>query len=145
MDTIVAYEQSGVMASTIALPTTLTTSEADLGIYSYGGGIKQSQLSIYVGLTLGGVAKGTFNYYYSPNYGDSANATVWYPVSLYNTSTGEITQRSVVVDSGTYATGGVSRYVDNVPLGGCVAFKVTGIAASGTPTLNALTVMVRNN
>ncbi len=142
MEAITSYANGYQAATSITVPTTLTTSETDLFIIKNLGDLKSSQLTVYGGVTLGGVASATFYYYVSPNIG--AASPTWYPISLYNTSTGEITQRAVLVDSGTYATGGVSEFADNVPLAACTAFKVTGKSASGTPTL-ALTVMVRNN
>lgn len=126
--------------SSISLPATLTTGEVDLIIITNRQYINCSQLSIYGSITLGAVASATFYYYYSPD-----NGATWYPVSLYNTSTGEVTQRSVVVDSGTYATAGHSRFVDNIPLGWCTQFKVTGKSASGTPTIDNLAITIRNN
>ncbi len=128
----ISYGHGAPIASTIALPSTLTTSEVDLFIATDGKYLKHSQFSVMVSLDLGAVMSGTFFYYVSPDGG-----TNWYPVSNYNISTGEITQRKVVVDSGTYVTGGHSKYNDDVP--------VTGKAASGTPTLNAVIVCARNN
>ncbi len=126
--------------SSIALPATLATGEADLVIITNRQYLNVSQLTIYGSVTLGAVASATFYYYYSPD-----NGTTWYPVCLYNTSTGEITQRSVVVDSGTYSTGGHSRFVDNIPLGWCTQFKVTGKSATGTPAIDNIAITVRNN
>lgn len=125
--------------SVTSVPSTLTSSEADLFIVKDYKDLQKSQITIYASVTLGVVTSATFFYYLSPD-----NGTTWYPISLYNTSTGEITQRSVVVDSGTYSTGGASRFADNVPLGASMAFKVTGIAASGTPTYS-LKVLLRDN
>jgi hypothetical protein len=139
METKTGYEQSGVFKPTSTPPTTLTTSEVDLGIFNSAAYLNQSQISIYGSVTLGAVASATFYYYYSPDSGST-----WYPVSLYNTSTGEITQRSVVVDAGTYVTGGKSLFLDSTPVAAGNWFKVTGKSATGTPAF-LITVMGRNN
>lgn len=139
MHSQIGYDMGYKAPSTITVPTTLTSSEVDLYIVTISSAIQKSQLTIYGAVTLGVVTSGTFYYYLSPD-----NGTTWYPISLYNTSTGEITRRNVVVDSGTYATGGISYFVDNVPFGAATQFKVTGKSSSATPTLG-LTVMVRDN
>lgn len=122
-----------------ASSTTLSTSETTLLTITDPKYLKSSQLSIYVSVTLGAVASATFYYYFSPDSG-----TTYYPVSLYNTSSGEITQRAVLVDSGTYASGGVSYYLDNVPMPAATTLKITGKSASGTPAYT-LTVLARDN
>lgn len=142
MDTIISYGAASKAASTITIPTTLTSTETDLFIHVGTGILRYSQFTIYAGVTLGGVTSSTFYYYVSPNASDAS--PVWYPISLYATSTGEITQRAVLVDSGTYVIGGVSQFCDNLPVPACVGFKITGKSSSGTPTL-ALSVMTRNN
>lgn len=124
----------------ITLPTTLSTTETDLVIIKDHKYLQASQFTIMVSVDLGAVTSCTFYYYYSPDEG-----TTWYPVSLYDTSTGKMTQRSVVVDSGTYATSGHSMFIDNIGLGACTRFKVTGKSASATPTLNNVIVSTRNN
>lgn len=138
---VVSYGNSSLpTTNTATVPATLTTSEVDLIIVTKLQDLCKSQLTIYGGVTLGGVASATFYYYLSPD-----NGTTWFPISLYATATGVITQRAVVVDATTYATGGVSRFADNVPLGASTAFKVTGKSATGTPTLTNIVVMLRDN
>lgn len=139
MDVTTGYSIGHLAQSTTTLPTTLTTSETALYTILDQQPLKQSQLSIYLTVTLGGVTSATFYYYYSTDGG-----TTWNPISLYNTTTGEMIQRSVLIDSGTYATGGVSSCVDNVPLAACTGFRITGKSASGTPVYT-VKVMVRNN
>lgn len=136
----VSYNNGTTANNTISVPATLTVTETDLYVVTNYAYLRKSQVTVFADVTLGAVASATFYYYYSID-----NGTTWYPVSLYNTSTGQISQRAIVVDSGTYATGGASRFVDNVPLGTSLAFKVTGKSASGTPTLNKVLVMVRDN
>lgn len=146
METKVGYEQSGVRQSVIAFPSNITTTEADLYKITDMGSLNNSQITVYGSVKLGTNASATFYYYYSP---DSPTATTirWYPVSLYNTTNGEITQRSVVVDSGTYVTSSVSYFADNIPLGACQQFKITGKAATANIAAadSSLLVMARNN
>lgn len=132
------YESPVNAVSTIALPATLTTTETDLYVVTDQKFLHKSQLTIYASVTLGGVASATFYYYLTDN------GTTWYPICLYNTSTGEITQRAVLVDSGSYASGGVSYYADNVPMGAAIGLKITGKSASGTPAYT-VRLMTRDN
>ena len=136
----ISYSGGTQITSTIALPSTFTTSEVDLAIFLDKAWTPKSQLTIMGAVTLGAVVSATLYYYYTTDSG-----TTWYPVSLFNTSTGEMTQRAVLVDSGTYALTGVSRFVDNLPLGVCNGFKITGKSSSATPGLTALFVGVRDN
>lgn len=132
------YESPVIAMSDISALTALSVTETDLFVTTDQKYLHKSQLTVFGEVTLAGVASSTFYYYLTY---DGSN---WFPVSLYNTSTGEITQRSVLVDSGTYATGGKSRFVDNVPFGAAIGFKVTGKSASGTPAMK-LSVLVRDN
>jgi len=129
--------------SSIAIPAAFAgATETDLFILADLKYVQASQLTVMGSVTLGGVTSVTFYYYYSPDSG-----TTWFPVSLYNSSTGEMTRRAVLLDSGT-GTNPVathSRFVDNVPLGGSTQFKITGVSASGTPALDSLFVFSRNN
>lgn len=126
-------------ANSIATVTALSTSETDIFVVKDMKDMEKSQTTIYGSVTLGAVASATFYYYVSPD-----NGTTWHPISLYNTSTGEVTQRAVLVDSGTYATGGVSLFADSVPMPATTAFKVTGKSATGTPAVS-LKIMLRDN
>lgn len=141
MDVTINYGTGAPLKNTITIPT-LTTSEQDLFIVKDSANLKYSQLAIYGAVTLGTSASATFNY-----YGSIDGGTTWYPISLYATSTGVITQRSVVVNSTTYALTGVSYFLDFVPLPGTTAFKVTGLCASGSATIasNGITIIARNN
>lgn len=137
METLTGYNPALIAGKATA--TALSGTETNLLTITDTKYLKSSQLSIYLSVTLGAVASATFYYYFSPD-----NGTTYHPVSLYNTSTGEITQRSVLVDSGTYSTGGVSLALDNVPMAAGTTLKITGKSASGTPAF-ALTVLARDN
>ena len=137
------YQPGVDTTSSITIPSAFAgATETDLFILADTKYVRASQLTIMGSVTLGGVTSVTFYYYYSPDSG-----TTWYPVSLYNTSSGEMTRRSVLLDSGTgtYPVSTHSRFVDNVPLGAATQFKITGVSASGTPTLDSLHVFIRNN
>lgn len=141
MNATIDYGSGAPLVNAVAsVPATLTVTETDLFKTVTLSDLKFSQFTVYVSTQLTGATKATFNYYYSPDQG-----TTWYPVSLYNTSTGEIVQRSVVVDTGTYSTSGHYRFVDNTPAGSMTAFKITGKVDAGTPTLDAIIVAGRNN
>lgn len=120
--------------------TALSSSEATLLTVTDITKLRASQFSVYGSLDLGAVTSCRFYYYFSPD-----NGTTWFPVSLYNTSNGEITQRSIVVDSGTYSTNGHSMFLDDIQVSGATAFKITGKSASGTPILNSLYLVARDN
>jgi len=139
MGTAIYYGSGSRAQKFITPPATLTTTETDLVVVKDHKYLDSSQLTIFLSVTLGAVASATFYYYYSLDEG-----TTWHPVSLYDTSTGKMTQRAVVIDSGTYAVGGVSLALDNLGLGTTTQFKVTGKSASGTPAY-AVAVGVRNN
>lgn len=137
METLVGYNPSLVAGKATA--TTLSSTETPLLTITDTKFLKSSQFTVYATVTLGAVASATFYYYYSPD-----NGTTWLPVSLYNTSSGQMTQRSVVVDSGTYSASGVYSFTDNVPVGACTQFRITGKSASGTPAFT-LTLLGRDN
>lgn len=133
---------AGECQNSITLPATLTTVEADLFVVKDFKFLEASQFTIYGSITLGGVASASFFYYYSPDSG-----ATWFPVSLYSASTGEATQRLVLLDSGTGAhpVSGKSRFVDDLKVSGTTAFKITGLSATGTPAIDFLYVFFRNN
>ena len=135
----IEYEQANQAKNEITSPATLTVTEADLYVVKNQTNLQMSQITVHGQVTLGGVASATFFYYVSTDAG-----TTWYPVSLINSVGGNATQYKVVVDSGTYASSGVSYFADSQPMAACNAFKVTGKAASGTPAYG-ITVYVRNN
>lgn len=137
--TVTYGQPSRPQLNSVTQPATLTTSEADLFIIKDYKDLQKSQLTIYGSVTLGGVTSATFYYYYSTD-----NGTTWFPVCLYNTTSGEITQRAVLVDSGTYAAASVSYFADNHALGAANAFKVTGKSSSSTPAYT-LSIMTRDN
>jgi hypothetical protein len=125
----IRYGLAGQVQNAITAPTTLTVTEADLYVVTDAKFVMYSQFAVMAQVTLGGVVSATFYYYVSPDGG-----TTWYPISLYNASTGEMTRRAVLLDSGTYSTGGVSYFNDDIAVSATSAFKVTGKAASGTPS-----------
>ncbi len=135
---IISYESPVTVKNETTLPATLTITEATIFSTTDQRYLKKSQLTVMNSVTLGGVASATFYYYLSPN------GTDWFPISLYNTTSGEMTQRNVLVDSGSYVIGGVSSFSDNVPLGACYAFKITAKSASGTPVYTT-SVISRDN
>jgi len=141
MQATVSYNAPAGARNTITAPTTLTSTETDLFVITDPNFLKKSQLTVYGTVTLGAVASATFYYYMSPD-----NGTTWFPISLYSTTTGEMTRKSVLVDSGTgtFPTTGAYRFIDNVPLGATTQFKVRGKSDSGTPAYT-LTVMFRDN
>lgn len=139
MDVLTGYDSPYVIANETTLPATITVTEATIWSTTNLKPLRFSQLTVYSSTTLNS-NNVTYNYYYSPD-----NGTTWYPVSLYNTSTGEMTQRAVLVDAGTYATGGVSYFVDNVPLGAATQLKITAKTSASTVSTYVITVMARNN
>lgn len=138
MGKAIFYDIGSQANNSITPPATLTTTEADLFVTTDRKYMQESQITVLGSVTLGGVASATFYYY------TSLDNVTWYPISLYNTSTGEITQRAVLVDSGTYVKSGASLFADNVPLGVANYFKVAGKSATGTPAYSVL-VGFRNN
>lgn len=136
----ISYDGACILQNTLAvIPTTLTTSEADLFIAKDNKYLSKSQLSVYLSVTLGAVVSATFNYYFSPDRG-----VTWYPYVLYNPTNGEVPQRTLVIDAASYSTGGVSSCVDGVAFEAALAFKVTGKSNSGTPAYS-VQVLGRDN
>ena len=135
---IIQYESPVQTQSSITVPSALSGTETDLFKIVDQRYLHKSQFTVFASVTLGAVTSATFYYYITPN------GTNWYPISLYNTTTGEITQRSVVIDSGTYALSSVSYFADNVPLGACLGFKITGKSSSGTPAYT-ISIISRDN
>ena len=134
------YESPVEVNNEATVPANLTVTETTLFLTTDQKYLHKSQLTIMASVVLSGLTSATLRYYCSPD------GTVWYPVSLYNTSTGEITQRSVVLDSGSNSTitSGSWSAMDNVPLGACFAFKITGLSNTGTPAYT-LKVISRDN
>ena len=134
------YESPVEVSNEITAPSTLTVTETELFRTTDQRYLHKSQLTIMASVVLSGLTSATLRYYLSPD------GTVWYPVCLYNTSTGEMTQRSVVLDSGSNSTitSGSWSAMDNVPLGAGFAFKVTGLCNTGTPAYT-LKVISRDN
>ena len=134
------YEGPVEVNNEATVPANLTVTETDLFKTTDQKYLHKSQLTIMASVVLSGLTSATLRYYCSPD------GTVWYPVCLYNTSTGEMTQRSVVLDSGSNSTinSGSWSAMDNVPLGACFAFKVTGLCNTGTPAYT-LKVISRDN
>ena len=138
------YESPVEVSNEITAPSTLTVTETELFRTTDQRYLHKSQLTIMASVVLSGLTSATLRYYMSGNPMDTT--PVWYPVCLYNTSTGEMTQRSVVLDSGSNSTitSGSWSAMDNVPLGAGFAFKVTGLSNTGTPAYT-LKVISRDN
>ena len=138
MDVSVNYESGAVLPSTIALPTTLTSAEADLYKVLDLPSLKYSKLTLYINTKLTGATSATFRLYYSTDGG-----TTWFSVPERTASTGLVPPLSVVIDSSAYATGGNSLVAYDFNLGSATALKVTGFVNAGTPTLNSITLTGR--
>lgn len=138
------YESPIEVSNEITAPSTLTVTETELFRTTDQKYLHKSQLTIFTSVVLSGLTSATFRYYLCVNPMDAT--PVWYPICLYNTSTGEMTQRSVVLDNGSNSTiiSGSWSALDNVPLGACFAFKVTGLSNTGTPAYT-LKVISRDN
>lgn len=141
MQVVSTYEAPVAVNNEITQPTTLTTSEADLFKTTDQKFLHKSQLTLMVKLTLGSATQGTFYAYASPD------GSTWYPICLYNTVTGEITQRKVVADSGSFSTGGgtILWFVDDIPLSACQAFKITGLSTGASSSTLVLNLFARDN
>lgn len=138
------YESPDTVNNEIVLPATLTTGEVDLFKTTDQKYLHKSQLTVLLSVVLSGLTSATFRAYITGNPMDTT--VVWYPICLYNTISGEIIQRSVVLDSGsnTTATSGSWSAVDNIPLSACLGFKITGTCNTGTPAYT-LKVLARDN
>ena len=147
MAEIIQYASPEIVQSDIALPSTLTTSEVDLFVLTDQRILHKSQLTIYGSAVLSGLTSATFGYYYGINTSTTATPSwLWYPVTLYATSTGIMTARSVVLNSTSHTSADTLSwdFTDNVPLGATFAFKITGKANTGTPAYT-LKVESRDN
>ncbi len=100
--------------------------------------LEKSQISVYIDATLGtsgGNAKINLRYYASFDGG-----TTYYQIPVKNLSTGEIINLPSLVDSNSPA-----KFVEDIPLSGANAFKVTSQTDVGTATVNFATLVVRDN
>lgn len=131
------YASPEIAQSDIALPATLTTSEVDLFVLTDQRHLHKSQLTIYGSAVNSGVTTFNFNYYYGINTSTTPTPSwLWYPITLYATATGVMSQRIIVLSSGSHTTSDTLSwdFTDNIPLGAAFAFKITGKIASNTGT-----------
>jgi len=97
-----------------------------------------SQLSLFIDATLGtsgGNTKISLRYYMSFDGGST-----YYQVPIKDLSTGQLQNVASVIDSTSPA-----KVVEDLPLSGCSAIKVTAQADVGTATVNTATMVHRNN
>lgn len=135
----IAYSLPAPLTSTITVPTSITTSEADLFIITDQKVLRKSQITILFDVTLGSATKVGFRYYLW-------DGTTWYPIPIKNLSSGELTDVPSLIDSSSYlVTGSQYRSVEEIPLTGGMGFKITGVATGATATLNTLAVYVKDN
>ena len=139
------YASPEIVNNEISPPSTLTSSQVQLFLSTDQKYLHKSQLTIMASVVNSGLTSATFLYYIGLNSSSTATPSwVWYPVCLYNTSTGEITQRKVVMDSGSYSDGTSWFFEDDLPFSGCFAFQITGASNTGTPAFT-LSVIGRDN
>lgn len=139
---IITYESPVAVTNEISAPATLTTTETELFRTTDQKFLHKSQLTLLSSVVNAGLTTVTFNFYVTPN--PTAQTVLWYPLSLYATATGIMTQRSVLLNSTSYSDGTSWASVDNIPLASCFGFKVAGKSNTGTPAYT-LTVLARDN
>lgn len=142
-----SYASPEIVQSDIALPANLTTSEVELFRTTDQRYLHKSQLTVYGSVVNSGLTTATFNYYMGINTATNGTPVwLWYPICVYTTSTGLMSQRSVVLNSSSHTSADTLSwdFVDNVPLGATFAFKVTGKVDTGTPAFT-LVVEARDN
>jgi hypothetical protein len=151
MDTKTGYDMGHVLTNDLVaikptwegtqyttVPTTLSSTETPIYLVAYSGNVQLSQLAVYLEMGTGGTT-GTFNYYESPD-----NGTTWYPVSLFSTSTGVLSQRSVVLSSASFTYSSKYWGQDTLPATAMTMLLITGTSAASTPAYTCV-VMGRNN
>lgn len=119
---------------------TITTSEAAIMTITDGGFLRQSQLTVYLAITLGSATSVKFRYYYSPDGG-----TTYFQVPVKNDSSGLLADIPSMVDSTSPTQSGVIKVVEDIPYSGSGAFKVTAQAVGASATLTAGYIYVRDN
>jgi hypothetical protein len=142
METTVRYENPVSIQNEIAAPSTLTSSETEVFRVTDQKYLHKSQLLVYTSVVNSGLTTATFNYYLGILL--SGTTYTWYPVCLYTTSSGLLSQRTTILNSGSYSSSGSWYGSDFVPLGASFAFRVTGLVNTGTP-LYTVNVMARDN
>ena len=132
-----SWQGSLISTSFNALLGNLNATETPVFLIAGLNSMAKSQLSAYLTAASGNNA--TFYYYYSPDVG-----VTWIPLCLYNTSTGELTQRSVLLDSGSYTYNSNYEGLDNIPMSAASMLLITGKSSTSSQAYTC-TVVVRDN
>ncbi len=118
---------------------TVTASELTvLEVKGDAGILQESQVSVFADAALavsGGNTQIKLRYYVSFDAGST-----YYQTPIKNLATGQLANTPSIIDSTSPA-----KVVEDFPLSGANAFKITGQTDAGTATLNFLTAMFRSN
>lgn len=128
------------VAKTATAGSTITTSEAAIMTITDGNFLRQSQLTVYLKVTLGSATSVKIRYYYSPD-----NGLTYFQVPVKNDSSGLLADIPSVLDATSPTQSGAIMVVEDIPYSGSGAFKVTAQAVGASATLNAGYVYVRDN
>lgn len=135
-------EISYPLASQIGQSTAvaLSTTEATILTITDLKHFKRSQLTTFLEVDLGGAASVNIRYYMSPDGG-----TTYFQVPLKTTSTGILSDTPTVLGSTTPANGGYVRVIEDIPLSGTTALKITGQTNTSTASVTRCIVYGRDN
>ena len=122
--------------------TTIATSETDLMIVIDGKFTRQSQLTAFYDITLGGATNIAIRYYMSPDKG-----VTWFQVPLKDKTTNILGDTPSNITSASPTQSGHIKVIEDVPLSGNWGYKITGQATnSGTAaTLVTGYIYIRDN
>lgn len=126
-------------AAAITTNTNITTSEADLLTVSDFKYFQKSQITCYYQVTLNSATQVKFRYYFTPD------GSTWYRLPAKNVSSGLLSDIPTIIDSTSPTTSGKIQTMEDIPLSGCLGFKITGQAVTNTAQLNNLSIFVRDN
>lgn len=133
------YEIPG-LASVATDNSIITTSETDIMVVTDGKFIRQTQLSIYLKVTLGSATGLKIRYYMSPD-----NGTTWFQIPIKDKITGVLYDTPSIISSDSPTQSSAQLIVEDVPLSGGTAYKVTAQSVGSSSTLNKGYIFIRDN
>ncbi len=125
-----------------AASITITTSETKLFEVTEMTPFRKSQITCMYNITIGSATSVKLRYYFSPDFG-----VTYFQVPLKTLSTGVLSDTPSVMDttSPSKDSGTTFQFVEDFPMSGTTAFKITGQAVAANATLTTLDVFARDN
>ena len=119
---------------------TVATSETTLMTITSENFTRQSQLTAYYQVTLGGATNVKIRYYMSPDGG-----TTWFQVPIKDKTSNVLADSPSIINSTSPTQTGVQKVVEDIPMSATTAIKITGQATDASATMNQCYLWVRDN